>query len=459
LKGKLEKILRYGTRRKTAVLIFASGFFLRAVILLQLYRTELFGDALAYHNFALKIVSGSNFEPVLAPGLPLWLAACYRVFGEGQLVAMSSMLIFHTIFCVFLFLYIRRAWNVLAANLALMIFSFYPAFVFHSVWPLTQMPVAALLLCIVYLLDLRERSQWLAVLAMGLAMGFMIMVRPSSILLLFLIPFLIIRNRGKKGLNTAVSVFALTLVCLSLWLIKINRETGRFVFINYTNSMNFYLGNNQYTPLYKTWWFGSHGAGDFDVPEGFSHKLSDLRKLTLGMQNRLYFRLAVNHIVSRPDLFLLRSFNRLKCFFAFDTYTGTNAIKRFNANKLQGLSILGVDAIFYCLIMLGAILCLAGIGKSLIRPKQIEILLLITLTYALPYWVAFSHPTYHFPVMPLFGILAAVLLSFIFEKPEVLKDLKKELKIGLTLLIALIFFIYIQVEWTLIMYESYKHLP
>ena len=459
MKNGLEKILRYGTRWQTAVLIFVAGFALRAAILIQLKGTTLFGDALAYHNFALKIVSGSNFEPVLAPGLPLWLAACYRVFGEGQLVAMSSMLFFHFLFCVFLFLYVKRVSNVLAANLALMIFSFYPAFVFHSVWPLTQMPVAALLFCIVYLLDLRERSQWLAVLAMGLAMGFLILIRPSGILLLLLLPILIAFNAEKKHVSLAVFTVCVSLIPLSIWLVKINSGCSRFVFVNYTNTMNLYLGNNEYTPLYKTWWFGSHGAGDFDVPEDFSRQLGQIRKLPRNESDRLYFRLAVDHILSRPDLFLLRSFNRLKCFFAFDTYTGTNAIKRFNANKLQGLSILGVDAIFYCLIMLGAILCLAGIRKSLIRPKQIEILLLITLTYALPYWVAFSHPTYHFPVMPLFGILAAVLLSFIFEKPEVLKDLKKELKIGLTLLIALIFFIYIQVEWTLIMYESYKHLP
>jgi len=459
LKGKLEKILRYGTRRGTAVLIFASGFFLRAVILLQLYRTGLFGDALAYHNFALEIVSGSNFEPVLAPGLPLWLAACYRVFGESQLVAMSSMLIFHTIFCVFLFLYIRRAWSVLAANLALMIFSFYPAFVFHSVWPLTQMPVAALLICVAYMLDVMNRSRWLAVLPLGLAVGFLILIRPSGILLLLLLPVLIAFNAGKKHVSLSFLTVCVSLIPLSIWLVKINSGCSKFVFFNYSNTMNLYLGNNEYTPLYKTWWFGSHGAGDFDVPEEFSRQLGQIRKLPHSERDGLYFRLAVDHILSRPELFLLRSFNRFRCFIAFDTYTGTNAIKRFNSGRFPGLSILALDAVFYCLIGFGAILYLAGVRKSLIRPKQSKTIILLALLYAAPYWIAFSHPTYHFPVVPLFGIMTAVLISFFLANTEIFKEWLKELRINLKLLVALIFFIYIQIEWISVMIESYNQVP
>ena len=48
--------------------------------------------------------------------------------------------------------------------------------------------------------------------------------------------------------------------------------------VNEANSVNFFIGNNPYTPLYKTWWFGSHGEGE---PGALGHLLETCGDETL----------------------------------------------------------------------------------------------------------------------------------------------------------------------------------
>ncbi len=61
--------------------------------------------------------------------------------------------------------------------------------------------------------------------------------------------------------------------------------------------------------------------------------------------------------------------------------------------------------------------------------------------YAAPYFASFSHPTHHFPVVPLLGVAAASRLT---THPSPLEGQRRALFLGAAAAFALI-----QIEWTL----------
>src|SRR5262249_46968146 len=93
---------------------------------------------------------------------------------------------------------------------------------------------------------------------------------------------------------------------------------------------------------------------------------------------------------------------------AFDTYTGSFLIKRGGAGRLPGLLVLAGDRL--------------GISWSLPAPRGFfpppwpprppgrrlsTLALPPALLYSAPYWLSFAHPTYPFPIVPLFLPFAA----------------------------------------------------
>jgi len=266
------------------LLIFAAGLILRLLVLVLCLDTPLFGDALAYHHYATLLYSGQGFDSIRAPGLSLWLAGWYQLFGDGQLTAMLAILPFHLILSAAIYLYASRRISERAGLIALALVTFYPAFVFHSVWPLTQVPLATLLILSLYLLD--NRPGPVKIISAALLLGFTVLVRPNSLTLIPAFALVLLFNGNTRLISKSLLLTAVALAPALLWSAREYRHNGNLVFINYTNSMNFYLGNNHYTPLYKTWWFGSHGEGDRDVPPEFSAELNGIRRLPLPERDR-----------------------------------------------------------------------------------------------------------------------------------------------------------------------------
>jgi hypothetical protein len=92
---------------------------------------------------------------------------------------------------------------------------------------------------------------------------------------------------------------------------------------------------------------------------------------------------------------------------------------------------------------------------SLNQIEDVVLLFFIAVLYAIPYWISFSHPTYHFPVVPLFGIPALIFVEKWLESR--LKGIPMPLlpfgrKKRSFLLASLIFF-YIQIEWVSVMWS------
>ena len=245
--------------------ILAAGILLRllALVVLQAYPAP--SDAASYHAEAVRLAEG-GLAFYWPPGLPLYLAFFYALFGSDAIVGQAAMLLLYGGFSAAVWLLGQELAGRRAANLATLLFAVYPAFIFYSLRTLTQAPAALCLVVIVYLLLRSLRGAgWPVWLGLGLFTGVLVLTRTSNLPFLGLIPlYLVIRRRWRAALVVGLSGLALTLS----WSVVAYDFTGRFILVNHANARNFFVGNNPYTDSYRTWWFGSHQTVEEGAPEG-----------------------------------------------------------------------------------------------------------------------------------------------------------------------------------------------
>lgn len=430
--------------------IIGFGLLLRILALLFFVHLPLIADALCYHDVARQLLRGEHFAPFWPPGLPYCLSFFYAIFGPSELVGRSVMLGFYLLFSLALFLLTREVTSTRTANATVLFFAVFPAFISYSVETLTQLPTAACLAGVAYLVvALKKTRRWTHAVLLGLALALLILTRASSLPFLVLIPaYLLVRTRS---LRAALLPLGVSLLLVGGWIGQAHAMTGRWIMINDANSMNFFFGNNPYTPLYKTWWFGSHGRGEPDVPEAYLAMAGEIDRLPPEMRNAGYTHVALDHIASRPDLFVIRTANRVRNYFAFDTFTGGHLIKGYAVNKALGLAVIVWDALFYCAVMLAALRGLFELRAGSPHLEHVLVLLGLGICYAGPYWISFSHPTYHFPVVPLCGVIAA---TWVENRTRAGRGASSWLPAGrrrFAFVVLALVFAYIQLEWIFVM--------
>jgi len=437
----------------TALIIVSVGLVLRLGALAWLSPTPLFADARSYHRMALQLAHGEQFSPYWPPGLPYYLSFFARVFSESEIISRSGTLLLYVVFSILLYKLAKRLTDMAAANLALLIFSLYPSYIHLSVESLTELPAATCLLATTYFAYLGgHRRSWLALCVTGLALGWLSLIRPSAIMLIPLVAAYVVVRTKRVLLSALPCVVAL--VIISCWLYKAHHMAGHFVMINQANTRNVFFGNNPHTPLYRTWWFGSHGPGEPGVPDAYTALHARIKQLPEDAQNQAYRNATLDYVLAQPDLFLLRTVNRIRNYFAFDTYSGSVLIKGYRCNKVTGLLVLGLDAIFFTAILSLSILFLFTRTPSVMEKDGVTLILATVCAYAMPYWFSFSYPRFHIPIMPLLGIFGAAMLKQLIEQPRasLFGPLAHSAWRRYGLVLAFVLLAYIQIEWIFVMY-------
>ena len=399
--SRLAALLRPFAAPHAFAVALAIGVALRLSLVWLLADVPFVGDSKAYHWMAVALVGGESFEPYYPPGPSLLLAPVVALFGPSELVARLASVGFYVAASFALRALARALAGERAANLAVTGFALYPTAIWQSVDPVSHVPAAGCLVAIAWLApSLVERPRLGPALGLGLATAGLVLIRPSALPFPLVLP-LYLWARG-AGARVALAVLVAALLPIGGWLAHARAMTGRVVPINSANALNFFFGNNPYTPLYKTWWFGSHDAGDADVPPEFSALMERIKAEPPAERERIYRAEAMAHIRARPDLFALRTANRVRVFFALDSATAGWLRRLGLVPTPVALGVMGVEAAFYLAIVAAAILTAAAAPPS--RPQAREILAVIagvSLLYAGPYFVAFSHPTYHFQIVVL----------------------------------------------------------
>lgn len=395
---------------RTFLWIVAVSLAIRLIVLWRIANSPLTSDSTDYREMAALLLSGGAFVPYWPPGLSLYLVP-FLAAGAGDIILRTSMLAWWILFC-FGFARLggdlrveRRSWLAL-----LTIFSITPALIHFSIEPMTQMPAAALLLlAISAAMRCSRGAGWGEALLMGASLGALSLVRPSALPLLIVVPLLVVLRR-KEWSRPSMAV-VLGGVMIFAWMVKVHQLSGQWT-INNSNGTNLYYGNNPWTPLYRTWYFGSHakpGTEEIRQFPEYEEILARVATLPEKVRGDEFKRLAAEYVRHRPDLFVLRTVNRVRCFWGFDTFTAANLRREGGEGRRWFPVAFAMDAAGYLVVAGFAFFWIAASPSALWRRWETWLLVGAIVLYALPYWVTMSHPTYHFPVMAplaLLGVLA-----------------------------------------------------
>ncbi|GAC1650144.1 MAG: hypothetical protein NVS9B15_09600 [Acidobacteriaceae bacterium] len=237
------------------LLVVAASVIVRLAALFAVRNVAFASDAQDYTEMAKLLVSGKLTVPYWPPGVALYLAPFVAV-GAGPTALRASVLVCWIIAC-FAFYRLMKALGVAdKAWLVLLIFSCLPDAVQMSIEPMTQMPTTALLLVALSATVMAMRGVVMQeYLLVGTSLGLTALTRPSSIPLLILIPTVL--AIVSRRLIPAVSAALLGFAIVGCWVGHVHTKTGHWL-INTANASNLYYGNNPWTPVYRTWYFGSH---------------------------------------------------------------------------------------------------------------------------------------------------------------------------------------------------------
>ncbi|HTU50284.1 MAG TPA: hypothetical protein VMF56_06800 [Acidobacteriaceae bacterium] len=390
---------------KVFFVLFIAGTILRIAVIFALRHVPFVSDARDYVDVAHRLLSGQRFVPYWPPGLPLYLTP-FVALGGSAAVLRASMLFFWVLACWAIWRLASGLGLERYAWLPLAVFVVMPASIQLSVEPLTQLPVAALLLvalgAAVTAIVSRAKRQWDTTLLLGISLGWMALLRPSALPLVLLVPALCgaVSRRWKHACLAAVLGMAMVIG----WLAEVHHLCNAWM-INSANSVNLYYGNNPWTPMYRTWYFGSWAKiGSPEIARFPEYEQIVTRTFALPplAAEAEFKRMAVTYILHHPWIFALRSVNRFRCYWGFDTFTSANLRKAGPiGHKLFPLS-LAAEAGAYLAIALPAFFWIAAAPAAFWRTWRSWLLAGALLVYSLPYWFSMSHPTYHFPViMPL----------------------------------------------------------
>jgi len=432
------------------VLLF--GLIIRIIALYFASKSPLASDALSYHIMAEHLTRNGIFVPWFPPGLPYYISLWFSLFGISEFVSRISIIVLYAMTAGVLYLLTLKLSNRRAANIAVCIITLLPQFVLQSVDPLSQLPTALCLLSMVYLsvLLIEARSKTIvrfAVPVIGLVLGWAVLVRPSCLVLTLVVPLYLLYRT--KRIWIGLLPFLIAVAILSAWLYKADKMLGRFIAINEANTANFFFGNNPYTPLYKTWWFGSHGSDTTLVPGGFTAMYDSVTSLPPKERDAAFRKIVLRHIGARPDLFVMRTASRIRTYFAFDYSTGSSLRGFYSFSTPMSLLAIAVDTLFYFLTTALVILFFATRKNYNITSNQMVLVLGIMICYSFPYWLSFSHPNYRFPIVPFLAVLAGIAADDLLRsgKASLLQVLHLPPKHRRILIAVLVLFCYIQIEW------------
>ena len=442
----VAEVRRALNSRGATWLIILVGLLLRLAALARIGGRSLYYENTAYDRMSLQLLAGVKFSPYWPPGLPYYPLVVHKLFGDGLLAARASILPFYILFSIGLYALIRQFGSRFAGNLALAVFAVYPSYVRWAFNPATEYPAAALLVLVVWLALLTCRRQsWPLAIVLGLLLGAFALTRGSSVGLLLFVPIYLFFATRRPAL--ALAPLLVAAIPISAWLWKAHDMTGRFVTINDSNAQNFFLSNNQYTPLYNTC---RGGPVEWNEPPELTRMEQQIDCQPPVQQQRTYRELALRYLRARPDLFLLRTFNRFRAFFCFPIHRGEPLSGRASTRHgWFGLGITALELCFYWPIMILAIVFCFNLSRFGLAARDAALLLGAAFAYAAPCFLTCSQPRYNFPVVPLFAVFAFLFVDALLTRPW-----RELVWPRAATFLTLAFFAYIQIEWMAILATS-----
>ena len=422
-----------------------------AIAFLFLDSMPLVADALSYSEQARKLLSSfpgptAYFWP---PGTPYLLAAVYAIFNDSLVVSKAVAIVISVMNVVLIAAFgMQVLKSVRAARLAGWIACFYPPDLLMAgqtlSYPLTMLCLLLMACCLVA--GFRTAKLRYFVFA-GLALGFGSLTRPSTLAVTVVVPIAYvlfrrldssISRQGRWQLPAALVTFVVAAAVCVLPVMSHNFKHGAGWTLSTNNEWNFFLGNNRYTPLYKTGHFGQRSLQQLEPEVGAYFR---------GFLNRpdarsAMMKEAVQYIREHPFITMWRTLNRTRAFWGFD-HTMARQIQYFYGfGNLRLVPLLVAEAGGYCLVML-SILAALICARDQLQAATTAFVLLLVLGYQWPHSLAFASSVYHVPVMGLLLPFAAASV----EKWRTSKSTSLWPRGNATLWLAFALFSLVQIEY------------
>lgn len=387
----------------------------------------LVSDADAYGQQAAAMVhgtaAGAYYWP---PGTSYLLAGGYAIFGVHEWVAHLLMVLLGVVSVVTTTLIAAR---VLRDRRAVIFTGFIvalaPEMAIMAAQPysleLTLVGVNLTILGALYAHD-TGRMRWYALAGVGLGIGALARMSTLSLLLPLAVAAIVIvlrrrREGGQRGeLGRLVAGAALLLLCTAALLYpaaRHNHAAGAGWTVAVNGEINTWLGNNPYTPDYKTWWLAQHETADFPPATQAYLKRFQIAIPPTRAQRTQVRDEARRYMLGHPGVTALRTVNRVRAFWGFP-YTVANTVKAFWGKSKLSFALVALGAAGYVLF---ALLAIAGLvfARANFRRRRMTFVLGAVLAFQVPYAIVFAAGHWHYPVLGLVAPLAGAGLAWLYE--------------------------------------------
>jgi 4-amino-4-deoxy-L-arabinose transferase-like glycosyltransferase len=384
--------------------VLGGAALLRLVVaLVALGAMPLVSDARDYFEAATGFEAAESHSAFYwPPGQPAVLAGAFALIGRTVTAARMVTVALSVASVALTALLGRELGGKRAGRAAGLLAAAYVPAVLLCAQPYAQHLAALCLAAVAYfgLRAAREHRWWLFAGA-GAALGLGCLARPSMV---SVVPVIAVfwalalhRDPGSRRALVPGAAFATTVaLLLTVPAAAHNARAGAGWTISTNNERNLFLGNNPYTPDYKTSHLGQRSLDEL-APEVRSYLESYYARPDAREAMR---DAALHYMASHPLRTAWRTLNRASSFWGFD-YLASREIQKWRGETTaRALPLLALEAASYLAV---AVLALAGLvarsggGDGTWRAWLIG----LTVAYEAPYAIAFSGGTYHFPVMGL----------------------------------------------------------
>jgi len=352
-------------------------------------------DAGIYERVAVNLLQGKGLivdeanKIARMPGYPLFLAACFALFGRNAVGVMLVQSAIGALTCVLVLLLGGLLFDRKTGWLSGWICALYPSLVFMSGLVLSEtLFILLMVLGICALVGMERERGYGAQITAGVSMGLATLVRASLLLFaLIVVPVWIwCRVRASRRVRSIAVYLACFCGLMLPWVVRNYRVSGHFVATTLQVGRSLYEANSPYATggpaMHLIDWEKEIGGKKFSEYE----------------LDAYFKRKAVRYIVNNPMRFV---------------WLGLVKGARFwspvpNAEEFRRLPYILVGLLTYCPVM---VLAVVGIYESRRAFRLKELLLLPAVYFGLLHMVFVGSVRYRIPVMPLLFPFAGYALS------------------------------------------------
>ena len=384
----------------------AAALIVRSLVAFVVLRSmPLVSDAASYAEVAERLLEHfpGDFAYFWPPGMPYAIWAVWSVIGTGTTEARLLTVAIGVVNVVLVMLLARAVGgNDRIVTVAGWLAALFPPAVLLGTQTYSEGLTTTCLLAAVTLglAGWRTGRSWLVACA-GLPLGYAVVTRPAvvSVVVAFLLLAVVVRTRavllGSAGALALVLAVAAPVAAH-------NRAHDAGLTISTNNERNVWLGNNRYTPLYKTSHLAQRERDELPA---------DVRAYIERIESRSDARQAmreetVRYVAAHPLESILRTVNRVRAFWGYDYVLSREIQKAYEWGDARLLLPLAFEAGGYLVVAVAIVVGLVA-GRRHLSRAGLAVIAVLALAYQLPYAFVFTVSSYHAPALALLMPVAA----------------------------------------------------